>query len=43
MLNYRPFVGKSAFWKSFVFLVLGVGLVFAQSDLDRMLTLAGQR
>ncbi|MDP3420724.1 MAG: transglutaminase-like cysteine peptidase [Thiobacillus sp.] len=43
MLNYRPFVGKFAFWKRFVFLVLGVGLVYAQSDLDRMLTLAGQR
>lgn len=43
MLNYRPFVGKSAFWKAFVFLLLGVGGVFAQTDLDRMLTLAGQR
>ncbi len=43
MLNYRPFVGKSAFWKRFVFLAFGVGVVFAQSDLDRMLTLAGQR
>lgn len=43
MPNYRPFVGKSAFWKLFVFLALGVGLVFAQTDLDRMRTLAGQR
>jgi predicted transglutaminase-like cysteine proteinase len=43
MLNYRPFVGKPAFWKPLFLVIFGMGLAFADVDLDRMLSLAGQR
>jgi len=43
MANYRLFTGKLVSWQSVAFLVFSASLSFAGVELDRMLSLAGQR